>query len=113
MIKTGWFWLVVFGLTIGTVRTQYAPAWDEVLVHVNVENSEARDIKDVQMTVQILDLNLYWRIFPRIDIKDGTSAGRMLALDMPAGIKKGIYLTRITASNDVYRDVRHAWLPIM
>lgn len=103
-------------LMIQEVRSWTNPYTDEFVVHVNLANHANSNTKGVRVTAQIFDLDntgdIYERTLTDLTLKSGEHDSRLLTINMPEDVKPGLYLTKIVASNDKYRDIRWVYVQV-
>jgi hypothetical protein len=87
-------------------RGKYGTAW------VTVRNPGDEDIDDVNVKFYIYDLGLMFSSVAN-DIQDGDSEVQRLEMYIPRNVAPGLYLTKISVGNDLYKDTQHVYLRIV
>jgi hypothetical protein len=99
---------LVFAL-IGSIRTSDYHD-DMFFMHVNVNNDGTDDLDDLRVRVVFYDLGVILQT-SNFDLQDGDSDGKFLFWNAE-NVDPGLYLARISVSNDDVKDVRHRLVTI-
>ena len=97
---------------IGNVYLLTNPATQEHTVSVNVNNMWEFNIENLRVSVWIPELNIYERTLTTADLDDGEKNSRLIEIPFASSVAHGLYLTRVVASSDEYKDAKVVWLYI-
>src|SRR3989344_3843968 len=73
-----------------------------------VRNPSSVDFEDVNVRMYILDLDILLRS-QQFDLNDGESDVARISWLVPANIRSGSYIARVSAGNDHYSDVEYIY----
>ena len=106
------FLLLAPMLRLGMIRDWYSPETNEVYVLVNLINKYDSKISDVGVRIYIPDLGqeLYARTTRDITLGRKETDSRVVVFSVPNGAKPGLYLAKVTATSDSYRDTKFTYL---
>ena len=80
--------------------------------YFTVRNTHNSKVKDVNVKLYIYDLGLVYSS-PEEDISKRDHTLKKMFIPISNKVKPGLYLTKITVSNDDFKDTQHVYLRIV
>ncbi len=94
------------------VSNEFLHPGEVLQVNMDFQNKGNTDFKDVQATVMIYDLGIY-RSTGEFNLYEGSQKSRNLAVQVPYEAPAGVYLVKITASNDRFHETSYRQIRII
>ncbi|MBI2140193.1 hypothetical protein HYU14_04660 [Candidatus Woesearchaeota archaeon] len=76
-----------------------------------VRNTIGEKLEDVTVKVYFYDLGLIYGS-NTFDISKRDSTSAMMNIQLPRSVPEGVYLAKVSASNDNFRDTQHVWVSV-
>ncbi|MBU1005753.1 MAG: hypothetical protein KJ561_08015 [Nanoarchaeota archaeon] len=80
--------------------------------YFTVRNTHSEKVKDVNVKLYIYDLGLRFNS-PEEDISKKDHTLKRMFIPLSNNVKPGVYLAKITVSNDDFKDTQHVYLRIV
>ena len=108
------FLILVLTLHLGSVRffDEYLLPGQELGMVVNILNYNDDDLDNVRLTIYMPGLGFYYRS-GTFDVENNDVYGKLVYDSVPGDAEPGVYLAKVTISNDDFRESEYRFITIV
>jgi len=106
------FATVIFSLSLGQIRSSWVSPGEDITFHVNMHNTGIRKLSGVSVRVYVPELNIL-AYSNSLELDRGSPSVSYSFVHVPKDASPGLYIARVTASNDDHSATRHVWLTVV